>query len=304
MQNENAETYTLKVEVDSMPLDPRKEYDNFGKMICWHRNYSFGDEHDFKDGTEFLEELVRKSLSADEIIDFVKKGGSNEVSLKYDRSQKEWVLSSCNNAFERWYTEYTFSPKTLIGSDMVKKCILECLPDKDLKKLADRNNVILPLYIYDHSGVTMSCEFTYPYNDRWDSSMVGWIYTSYEDIQKKYGSINPETLEKAKNTLIAETKLYDSYLQGDCYGYVIEKDGVEIDSCWGFTGDLREMISKMKSVADEKHKHLFDHIDYGCMKYTEKLQKPSVKKQLAGLKSQIKDTVSKAQHKSQAIPEI
>ena len=304
MQNENAETYTLRVETDSMPPDPRKDYDNFGKMICWHRNYNLGDEHDFKDGTEFLESLVRKSLSANEIIDFVKKGGSDEVSLKYDRSQKEWVLSSCNNAFEKWYTEYTFSPKTLKGSDMVKECILECLPDKDLKELADRNNVILPLYIYDHSGVTISCELTYPYNDRWDSSMVGWIYASYEDIQKEYGTVTPETIEKAKDTLVDETKLYDNYLQGYCYGYVIEKDGVAVENCWGFTGDLREILSEMKSNANGKYRHLFDNIDYGCMEYTEKIPKPSVKEQLAGLKSQIKDTVQTSKHKTQAIPEI
>lgn len=36
---------------------------------------------------------------------------------------------------------------------------------------------ILPLWLYDHSGISISCgERTYPYNDPWDSGQVGYIY--------------------------------------------------------------------------------------------------------------------------------
>ena len=38
--------------------------------------------------------------------------------------------------------------------------------------------VILPLYLYDHSGITMNtCGFSCP----WDSGQVGWIYASAMD---------------------------------------------------------------------------------------------------------------------------
>ena len=141
-----------------------------------------------------------------------------------------------------------------------------------MKKLADRKNIILPLYLYDHSGITISCSHSYPYNDRWDAGQVGWTYASYNEIKNEYETVNAETIEKAKQRLIDETETYDNYLRGNSYGYIIEKDGEEIDSCWGYLGDLKEMISEMKSGVDDELQHLFDHVDYCCMEYSENME--------------------------------
>jgi hypothetical protein len=43
--------------------------------------------------------------------------------------------------------------------------------------------------------------------------------------------------EKAEDILRGEIVSYDAYLGGRVYGYVIERDGEEIDACWGFVGD-------------------------------------------------------------------
>ena len=278
-------TYRLKVEYDDFPLNPRTDYDNFGKMVCWHSRYDLGDKHSFSEPSEFLKQLIRDNLSADEVINFVKKGGCNSLKLEYNRHNREWELKEYSEHFDKWFTEYTFFPKTLNGSDMVKECILEYLPADTLKELADRNNIIMPLYLYDHSGITISCSHTYPYNDRWDAGQIGWIYASYDDIQKELGGVNSETLEQARQILIGETSTYDYYLCGECYGYTIEKNGVEVDSCWGYLGDLREMLSEMKSGVSKEYQRFFDHIDYGCMEYvedehSEKATKPSIRKQL------------------------
>lgn len=308
MQTKTAEiipTYRLKIERDDIPPNPRTDYDNFGKIVCWHSRHSLGDEHKFEDTSDFLKELVRKTLSADDVIDYVKKGGCKSVKFQYDRSAREWVLSSNNNVFDKWFTEYTFFPKTLKGSDMVKECILECLPDNALKELADRNNIILPVYLYDHSGITISCSHTYPYNDRWDAGQVGWIYASYDDIEKTYGAVNAENIETAKQVLVGEISTYDDYLRGDAYGYIIEKDGVEVENCWGYLGDLREMIAEMKSSAGKEYQHLFDHVDYCCMAYsTAEAVKPSIRKQLDTLKAQTKPTIPQEQSKTHFAPEI
>ena len=37
--------YLLQVMYDDEPLNPRTDYDNFGKMVCWHSRYNLGDEH-------------------------------------------------------------------------------------------------------------------------------------------------------------------------------------------------------------------------------------------------------------------
>lgn len=238
-----APSYRLKVEYDDMPINPRTDYDNFGKMVCWHSRYDLGDKHDFLEPSEFLKQLI--------------------------------------NA----------------GNDS-----LDDLSVNELKELAEKNNVILPLYLYDHSGITISCSQSYPYNDRWDSGQVGWIYASYDDIQKEFGGVNPETVEKAKQLLISETNTYDDYLRGECYGYTIEKNGAEVTSCWGYLGDLRKMVSEMKSGVDKEYQHLFDHIDYDCMEYIE--EKPSVRKQLAALKSQTNNIMPPEQVKIHSAPEL
>ena len=141
-------SYRLKIEYDDMAINPRVDYDNFGHMACWHSRYNLGDKHEYSKPDEFLKDLIRDSADADEVIKYVKSGQCPDVTLEYDRSNREWALKSRNNAFEKWFTEYTFSPKTINGSDMVKECILECLPMKDLKNIADKNNVILPLYLH------------------------------------------------------------------------------------------------------------------------------------------------------------
>jgi len=37
--------YTIKVEQDDIPSNPRKEWDNLGSMVCFHGRYKLGDAH-------------------------------------------------------------------------------------------------------------------------------------------------------------------------------------------------------------------------------------------------------------------
>ena len=48
--------------------------------------------------------------------------------------------------------------------------------------IRESNNVIalLPLYLYDHSGLSMS---TSPFRSRWDSGKVGFIYATEESMR-------------------------------------------------------------------------------------------------------------------------
>jgi hypothetical protein len=115
--------------------------------------------------------------------------------------------------------------------------------------------VILPLYLYDHGGITMS---TSGFSCRWDSGQVGYIYCPTNKILKEYGNTNLSTLTKVEDILEHEVKTYDQYLTGDVYGYKLyKKEKCDlghahlefIDSCYGFYGD------------DFKQNGIFDHID-------------------------------------------
>jgi hypothetical protein len=96
--------------------------------------------------------------------------------------------------------------------------------------------IVLNLYLMDHSGITMR---TGSFHDPWDSGQVGFIYATRADICKEFSvkRVTKAVKEKAYKILEQEVETYDEFLTGRVYGYVLEdKNGEEIDSCWGYYG--------------------------------------------------------------------
>jgi hypothetical protein len=95
--------------------------------------------------------------------------------------------------------------------------------------------IVLPLYLYDHSGITMK---TTPFSCRWDSGQVGFIYMPKEAALNEYGwkRMSPKRTEKVMQVLTAEVTVYDQYLTGDVWGFQLNVEGEETESCWGFFG--------------------------------------------------------------------
>lgn len=111
------------------------------------------------------------------------------------------------------------------------------MTQEEIDELVLDNIIILPLYLLDHSGITMSI---FPFNDPWDSGQVGWIYVTHDDVKREYGveEITEDIEKKVLKTLEAEVEVYDAYLRGAVFGYIIkDHNGDIIDSCWGFYGN-------------------------------------------------------------------
>jgi hypothetical protein len=133
------------------------------------------------------------------------------------------------------------------------------------QELADRlvkdgAALILPLYLYDHSGITMS---TGKFDCPWDSGQVGFIFVTKAKLLKEYGGkrITKKTIATATRVLEGEVKTYDDYLTGNVYGYRIEDPaGNDFDSCWGYFGDYDDKdygaLHEAKSCVDYHFKHL------------------------------------------------
>jgi len=106
-------------------------------------------------------------------------------------------------------------------------------------EVVEKQYIILSLYLYDHSGITMR---TRSFNDPWDSGQVGWIYVSKKEVKEEYKVkyLRQKHYDEALKVLEAEVEVYDLYLRGETYGYelVTETDGevTREDSCWGFYG--------------------------------------------------------------------
>jgi len=131
-------------------------------------------------------------------------------------------------------------------------------PEEYLANLPE-DSIVLPLYLYDHSGITMS---TSGFSCPWDSGQVGVIHVSPERIRAEYGDDSPESREQARKVLESEVKVYDQYLTGDVWGFVAEEiEGcsecgsarvIDEDSCWGFYGlDVEAMRDYLDSKFHE-----------------------------------------------------
>jgi len=97
--------------------------------------------------------------------------------------------------------------------------------------------VILPVYLYDHSGLVMN---TTGFHCRWDGGQVGFIYVKLEDVRREYDvqRVSAKRREQVAAHLRQEVQTFSDYIGGAVYGYVIESpNGDEIDSCWGLIGD-------------------------------------------------------------------
>ena len=162
--------YTIKVEQDETPTNPRTEWDNLGTMACFHNRYTLGDR------------------------------GHGYDSSDYD------------------------------GWDELEQAILKDNPEA----------VILPIYLYDHSGITIN---TTGFSCPWDSGQIGFIFVSLYEARKEMGwkVITKERREQLEKYLRGEVETYDHFLTGNVYGFeVTAPDGEEIHSCWGFYGDHEE----------------------------------------------------------------
>ncbi|WP_417728524.1 hypothetical protein [Roseovarius sp.] len=105
-----------------------------------------------------------------------------------------------------------------------------------LRDRAERKVILLPVFLYDHSGLAMN---TIGFHCPWDSGQVGFVYVTLEAVRTEFGvkRVTKALREKVEDILRGEIVSYDAYLGGRVYGYVIERDDEEIDACWGFVGD-------------------------------------------------------------------
>ena len=109
---------------------------------------------------------------------------------------------------------------------------------------------ILPLYLYDHSGITMSVK---PFSCHWDSGQIGYIYATKDQVRKEYSRkrITKKLRDQVEKALRQEVQAYDDFLTGNVWGYVVEDiDGEHIDSCWGFYGNPDYALVEARSHID------------------------------------------------------
>ena len=231
--------YTIKIVQDDDPANPIKEFDTLGTMACWHRKYDLGHEQ-ITDIDEFLLGLAREvDPDIDDKILYWEDGPGwtrlvNQEHIACNHKKDE--LSAYTGASNR--------------CDRVKRDLVW--------RIIDKNYIYLSLYLYDHSGITMS---TSSFSCPWDSGQVGYIYISKADARKEFSwkKLTKKRVEEVEKCLKSVVETYDMWLTGDVWGYEIygpdDDEDFPQDSCWGFYGYdycLQEAKDYVNYVASEE----------------------------------------------------
>ena len=150
-----------------------------------------------------------------------------EINIKQDPDPQSCLEWDSLGTIATWHRRYN------LGHEQPKES-----PAEFISMLYKNKAIFLPVYMYDHSGITIS---TSPFSCNWDSGQLGIIYVTREKLDDPdFYHFKPKKrikVAKVKEYLEQEIKTYDQYLTGQVYGFVIKKDGETIDSCWGFYED-------------------------------------------------------------------
>lgn len=214
------DAFLLHIQQDSNPYDPRRDCDNPNTMFCVHRRYDLGDRLPEQSIGGFWADLIKDNVPEAVIVQRLKDGIYPEY--KYEE-QYAWTHSD--------------SP----GDAEILEDFWEEIREEENMPLAVRiiqdYAIALPLWLYDHSGLTISCGGrSYPFNDPWDSSAIGWIITTKKQALENLteqetnpdgtpGEYKPCTeanwAAAAVKAMQTDVELYDQYLTGDTYRYTL-----------------------------------------------------------------------------------
>lgn len=112
----------------------------------------------------------------------------------------------------------------------------------------DPQNIVLPVFMYDHSGITIN---TTGFSCPWDSGQVGIIYCTKQKAVEEWGKklCTKKVREKAEDYMRGEVECIDQYLTGQVYGFKVMKGEDDVDSCWGFYGSADDCLKEGLAAA-------------------------------------------------------
>ena len=161
------------------------------------------------------------------------------------------------STFYCWHPDYQLGDKQFSQGDYESmEAVFEELRDQE-QALA-----ITPLFLYDHSGLSISSGQTWHPGDHapglsaqghnpfdaqgWDTTMIGFAYNTKAQLEAFGNDSESEDLTKH---LEAEIDSYNDYLSGNCWGFIVAGETDDEDSCWGFLGDIEYCKSEAEAIA-------------------------------------------------------
>ena len=135
---------------------------------------------------------------------------------------------------------------------------------EEAEKYIRKNFDVLEIFrvsAYIHGDISLSIGSP---TCQWDSGYIGFMFIEKDKVREYFGvnRITKKQRERAISIAKGELETYSQYLKGEVYGYnTYDKDGEDIDSCWGYYGYDHEESGLLDNA---KH-----YIDYHIKKQTE-----------------------------------
>ena len=135
------------------------------------------------------------------------------------------------------HRNYSFGDKNYNTFESIEEARKQALRDRD---------IVLPLYMLNHSGITISLS---PFSCPWDSGQVGFVQIPRQKILENFGKkrISKQIREKALGIAKGEVQTLDSYLRGEVYEFDVDNGQ---DYCSGFYS-IEDAIECAKSDIGE-----------------------------------------------------
>lgn len=151
----DGDCYLIHMVKDPDPLNPRRSRDPIATMACWHGRYYLGDE---LDGTpkNFWRQMVADNVSAREILTAIQNGKLSGLQVKqhdHDPLVDIYYLSitkdGAGKQTERWELFYSN-----VALEDLFECLSQDLTIRYCMALLEPYIECIPLWLYDHSGIT------------------------------------------------------------------------------------------------------------------------------------------------------
>lgn len=218
--------HKIDIDREEFPMDPRRDWgDNIDHMIIDWDRYDLGDRKDCSVSDE-LTRLIRSACSEEEVIDAAlgEKSKLGTIRLIKDEDPEAEEDDYLLQVWCEWRTAFNRGPAHWENECSVKKeyafdYIIDVLTDAHCIKLLKPHMEILPISIYEHSGITM---YVGAPNNDFDSGYAGFIYMTKEEVFENLAGVTEENWrEVADEFMKGSVKTYAEFLEGNVYGYEV-----------------------------------------------------------------------------------
>lgn len=216
MKDKDGVEYTLEIFAEHDPWNPR-EWDNLCTMVCWHRRYSLGDDHNYDGIEDFFQALCKDVLGK----------GYDETSELYWQDMLK-MLEDSNLILIKAINIYDHSGITVSTSSGYP--------------YNDRWDAGCVGFIYVKKKTIME-ETRYATDETWRDVAEDFIKSEMETYDNYLrGDVYGFKLTK---------KVIEQEICPHC-GEIIREDEEEeeVDMCWGFYGDELESNGILDNLGD------------------------------------------------------